>query len=128
MTHGDAMSATTDLAALERTADFYSGISASACCIDHGLYDFRVPTAVNRLTEEPVLKASIYQRGSVSTLAFRNRSGSQSTLLRLASHSNLSLRGPQGEEDDVTTHPVEPRATTAMLPPVMVRRIKVFGA
>jgi len=58
--------------------------------------------------------ASVRQRGSVSSYqplpAGRHRSGSQAT-------------DGSAEEEDAVNHPVEPRARTAMLPPVLSRSV-----
>jgi catabolite repression protein CreC len=61
--------------------------------------------------------ASVRQRGSISSHALRNRS--ESLVTRLRSNSNLSSQSTEGEE---TVHPVEPRAATTFLPPVLVSR------
>ncbi len=69
------------------------------------------------------VKASVRQRGSVSSrLASLQRADTQNTTgtNRLRSNSNLSSTEP--EEDKLFPHPVEPRARTAMLPPVLVWR------
>lgn len=66
-------------------------------------------------------KSSVRQRGSVSS-RFTNplqRAETQNTSTsRLRSNSSPSY---ESDEDHTVEHPVEPRATTAMLPPVMVR-------
>jgi catabolite repression protein CreC len=64
------------------------------------------------------LQISARQRGSVSSHMplHRHRTESQSTN-RLRSNSNQT---PDEDESDVVNHPVEPRARTAQLPPVMV--------
>ena len=68
---------------------------------------------------QDTIQTSGRHRGSVSS-RFANqlqRAETQTTTAsRLRSNSNLS----GDEEEDKIEHPVEPRATTAMLPPVMV--------
>ena len=70
-------------------------------------------------------KSSVRQRGSVSS-RFANplqRAETQNTSTsRLRSNSSPSY---ESDEDHTVEHPVEPRATTAMLPPVMVR-VKLY--
>jgi len=65
------------------------------------------------------MKTSTRHRGSVSSrFAHLQRAETSNSGSRLRSNSNLST----GEEayDNSIVHEVEPRATTAMLPPVMV--------
>ncbi|KAF2098270.1 WD40 repeat-like protein [Rhizodiscina lignyota] len=66
--------------------------------------------------------ASVRQRGSISSHlplpGTRNRGDSSAT--RLRSNSNLSTRSLEVDE---VVHPVEPRARTAMLPPVMAKEV-----
>lgn len=63
------------------------------------------------------------QRGSISS-RFASpllRSETQNTSTsRLRSNSSLSV---EGDEEHTIEHPVEPRATTAMLPPVMSKQV-----
>jgi catabolite repression protein CreC len=96
------------------------------------LWDFSVgmlhrPKAVSirsmskeRETLTMLEKSSVRQRGSVSS-RFPNplqRAETQNTSTsRLRSNSSPSY---ESDEDHMVEHPVEPRATTAMLPPVMV--------
>jgi hypothetical protein len=65
-------------------------------------------------------QSSVRQRGSISS-RFTNqllRAETQnSTTGRLRSDSNIST---EVEEEKTIEHPVEPRARTAMLPPVLV--------
>lgn len=69
-------------------------------------------------------QASIYQRGSISSYALAGRKGSQATITHLRSASNLALDEHEHEDDeDVISHPVQPRAATASLPPVMSKVI-----
>ncbi|KAG9235779.1 WD40-repeat-containing domain protein [Amylocarpus encephaloides] len=81
------------------------------------LWDF----SVGMLHRPKALSAR--QRGSVSS-RFANplqRAETQNTTSsRLRSNSSLSA---EGEEEHTIEHPVEPRATTAMLPPVMSKMI-----
>jgi hypothetical protein len=65
-------------------------------------------------------KSSVRQRGSVSSrfASPLQRAETQNTSTsRLRSNSSPSY---ESDEDHTVEHPVEPRATTAMLPPVMV--------
>jgi len=64
------------------------------------------------------------QRGSVSAQSIslqKQRTGSVVTIPRLRSDSNRLFYG-EADSDEVLYHPVEPRARTAQLPPVMVSR------
>jgi len=64
-------------------------------------------------------QASVRQRGSVTSATFKiQRTRTDGSTSRLRSNSNLTFAS-LAEEDVI--HPVEPRACTAMLPPVMVR-------
>jgi len=66
-------------------------------------------------------KSSVRQRGSVSSrfASPLQRAETQTTSAsRLRSNSSPSY---ESDEDHTVEHPVEPRATTAMLPPVMVQ-------
>lgn len=59
------------------------------------------------------------QRGSITSATLKmQRSRTDGSTTRLRSNSNLSTGSLLDEEEVV--HPVEPRARTAMLPPVMV--------
>jgi hypothetical protein len=64
--------------------------------------------------------ASVRQRASISSAlpGMRHRAESSTTMLR--STSNLSGKSM---DDDNVIHPVEPRARTAILPPVMAKSI-----
>ncbi|ERF75511.1 catabolite repression protein creC [Endocarpon pusillum Z07020] len=65
------------------------------------------------------------QRGSISAQSIslqRQRTGSVVTLPRLRSDSNRLFYGDPAS-DEVLYHPVEPRARTAQLPPVMSKTI-----
>lgn len=67
--------------------------------------------------------SSIRQRGSVSSRfasPLARAETQNTTSSRLRSNSNVSI---DGDEEHVIEHPVEPRATTAMLPPVMSKVI-----
>ncbi|KAI9726012.1 MAG: hypothetical protein M1834_009440 [Cirrosporium novae-zelandiae] len=66
--------------------------------------------------------ASVRQRGSISSHKpmARQRTASESAS-RLRSNSNLTSQDVDGE--DIIQHPVEPRARTAELPPVMSKAI-----
>ncbi|TKA73623.1 hypothetical protein B0A49_02755 [Cryomyces minteri] len=61
--------------------------------------------------------ASVRQRGSVSTM---QRKESRSTVTRLRSNSSLTA---ESEDRNEIMHPVEPRAQTAMLPPVLSKSV-----
>jgi hypothetical protein len=66
-------------------------------------------------------QASVRQRGSVTSATFKiQRTRTDGSTSRLRSNSNLTFAS-LAEEDII--HPVEPRACTAMLPPVMVRPV-----
>lgn len=59
------------------------------------------------------------QRNSVTSATLKmQRSRTEGSTTRLRSNSNLTSGSVLDEEEVV--HPVEPRARTAMLPPVMV--------
>jgi WD40 repeat protein len=97
------------------------------------LWDFNVgmlhrPRAVNFRPECPEkpftdismltrYQASVRQRASVSSHAAGLRNHPESLTTRIRSDSNLSARSL--DEEDIV-HPVQPRARTAVLPPVMV--------
>ncbi|KAF2802510.1 WD40 repeat-like protein [Mytilinidion resinicola] len=68
--------------------------------------------------------ASVRHRGSVAsaTLKVSRTRTDTSSNSRLRSNSNLTSASMAGEGED-TVHPVEPRARTAMLPPVMAKSI-----
>jgi hypothetical protein len=80
------------------------------------------------------MQASVRQRGSISSrpgaIPLLHRAETAATAGtsasgRLRSDSNLSSAGvvvlpADGEKEKVLPHPVEPRATTATLPPVLV--------
>lgn len=64
-------------------------------------------------------QASVRQRGSIASGTLKmQRTRTDSSANRLRSNSNLTS-GSLLDEDQVV-HPVEPRARTAMLPPVLV--------
>ncbi|KAK3316168.1 WD40-repeat-containing domain protein [Apodospora peruviana] len=71
--------------------------------------------------------ASVRQRGSVSSrLASLQRAETQNTTVSYRLRSNSSLSGTIEAEKDggaLVPHPVEPRARTAMLPPVLSKTI-----
>lgn len=63
------------------------------------------------------------QRNSITSATFKmQRSRTDVSNTRLRSNSNLTS-GSLLDEDEIV-HPVEPRARTAMLPPVMVSQGK----
>lgn len=65
--------------------------------------------------------ASVRQRGSVTSATFKiQRTRTDGSTSRLRSNSNLTPASLAGED---VIHPVEPRACTAMLPPVMSKRV-----
>jgi WD40 repeat protein len=65
--------------------------------------------------------ASVRQRNSITSGTVKmQRSRTDGSTTRLRSNSNLTSGSLLDDEEIV--HPVEPRARTAMLPPVMVRR------
>lgn len=64
------------------------------------------------------------QRGSITSATLKmQRSRTEGSTTRLRSNSNLTTGSVVDEEEVV--HPVEPRARTAMLPPVMVSGARV---
>ena len=70
-------------------------------------------------------QASVRQRGSVTSATFKiQRTRADGSTSRLRSNSNLTSASLAGED---VIHPVEPRACTAMLPPVMVRPVITTG-
>lgn len=91
------------------------------------LWDFNVgmlhrPRAVSADAQRYIsmltrCQASVRQRASVSSHAAGFRTHLENLTTRIRSDSNLSARSL--EEDDIV-HPVQPRARTAVLPPVMV--------
>ncbi|KAF2123257.1 catabolite repression protein creC [Lophiotrema nucula] len=66
--------------------------------------------------------ASVRQRGSITSAANlkMQRSRTESSVTRLRSNSNLTTASVDDEE---VVHPVEPRARTAILPPVMAKTV-----
>ncbi|KAF2139395.1 uncharacterized protein K452DRAFT_320521 [Aplosporella prunicola CBS 121167] len=64
--------------------------------------------------------ASVQQRGSISSHLPPARTRADSSTSRLRSDSNLTSGSAEGE---LTVHPVEPRARTAMLPPVLAKSV-----
>jgi len=65
--------------------------------------------------------ASVRQRGSVTSATFKiQRTRTDGSTSRLRSNSNLTSASLARED---IIHPVEPRACTAMLPPVMAKRV-----
>ena len=65
------------------------------------------------------MQASVRQRGSVTSTTLKmQRTRTDGSNTRLRSNSNLTSGSMLDEEEVV--HEVEPRARTAMLPPVMV--------
>ncbi|OCK84654.1 catabolite repression protein creC [Lepidopterella palustris CBS 459.81] len=65
--------------------------------------------------------ASVRQRGSVTSATLKaQRSRTDGSTSRLRSNSNLTSASLDGED---VIHPVEPRARTAMLPPVMAKSV-----
>lgn len=62
------------------------------------------------------------QRNSIASSNLKmQRTRTDSTANRLRSNSNLTSGSLL--DDDEVVHPVEPRARTAMLPPVLVRKL-----
>jgi hypothetical protein len=62
----------------------------------------------------------VRQRGSIASSNLKmQRTQTGSSVNRLRSNSNLTS-GSMLDEEEVVVHPVEPRARTAMLPPVLV--------
>lgn len=71
------------------------------------------------------LQASVRQRSSVTSATLKmQRTRTDGSNTRLRSNSNLTSGSLLDEEEVV--HPVEPRARTAMLPPVMVSQLNRF--
>ena len=71
------------------------------------------------------MQASVRQRSSVTSATLKmQRTRTDGSNTRLRSNSNLTSGSILDEEEVV--HPVEPRARTAMLPPVMVSQLNTF--
>jgi hypothetical protein len=67
----------------------------------------------------------VRQRGSVASATLKvQRSRTEGSTTRLRSNSNLTTGSVV--EDEEVVHAVEPRARTAMLPPVMVSGLEDF--
>ncbi|KAF9632855.1 hypothetical protein BFW01_g3718 [Lasiodiplodia theobromae] len=66
--------------------------------------------------------ASVRARGSISSHMPQPRTRPDSSTTRLRSDSNLTTGSADGGGEQVV-HPVEPRARTAMLPPVMAKSV-----
>jgi WD40 repeat protein len=64
--------------------------------------------------------ASVRQRGSIASALPNGRNRAECSTTRLRSDSNLSAKSLEAED---IVHPVEPRARTAVLPPVMAKSI-----
>lgn len=65
-------------------------------------------------------QASVRHRNSIASSNLKmQRTRTDTSTNRLRSNSNLTS-GSQVDEEEEVVHPVEPRARTAMLPPVMV--------
>ncbi|QDS72183.1 hypothetical protein FKW77_004830 [Venturia effusa] len=62
--------------------------------------------------------ASVRQRGSIASALPNGRHRAESSVTRLRSESNLTTHSLDVED---VVHPVEPRARTAVLPPVMAK-------
>lgn len=67
--------------------------------------------------------ASVRQRGSISSHVPQPRTRADSSTTRLRSDSNLTSGSADGGDEQEVVHPVEPRARTAMLPPVMAKSV-----
>ena len=66
-------------------------------------------------------QASVRQRSSVTSATLKmQRSRTDGSTTRFRSNSNLTTGSLLDNEDEEIVHPVEPRARTPMLPPVMV--------
>ncbi|KAF2729441.1 catabolite repression protein creC [Polyplosphaeria fusca] len=69
--------------------------------------------------------SSVRQRNSITSATLKmQRSRTESSVTRLRSNSNLTTASVGVDEDEVeVVHPLEPRARTAMLPPVMAKAV-----
>ncbi|KAF2009379.1 WD40 repeat-like protein [Aaosphaeria arxii CBS 175.79] len=69
--------------------------------------------------------ASVRQRGSIASTTLKmQRSRTDGSTTRFRSNSNLtSATTVENDEDEQVIHAVEPRARTAMLPPVMAKKV-----
>ncbi|KAH0545203.1 hypothetical protein FGG08_000657 [Glutinoglossum americanum] len=128
LTPGDAMIEITGLAASARTVDCFFGILASGCYIDQRRYGSKLRIDMSLrfcgarfLILATQLQSSARQRRSDSSQGIqRTRTESQATN-RLRSNSNVT--STSGEDEQVVNHPVESRALTAVLPPVMSKTV-----
>lgn len=66
---------------------------------------------------------SVRNRGSVSSHVPMHRKESQSTVNRFRSNSSLTQTDVTGDQREEVTHPVETKASTAVLPPVMSKMV-----
>ena len=75
-------------------------------------------------------QASVRQRGSISSHIAPARNPTNGSTTRLRSDSNGTMGSAEQGMEQQAEHPVEPRARTAMLPPVMVfsPRLRDTGA
>jgi hypothetical protein len=72
------------------------------------------------------MQASVRQRSSVTSATLKmQRTRTDGSNTRVRSNSNLTSGSMLDEEEVV--HPVEPRARTAMLPPVMVSQLNTIS-
>lgn len=67
-------------------------------------------------------QASVRQRNSITSSTLKmQRTRTDGSASRLRSNSNLTSGSLLDDEEGEVVHPVEPRARTAMLPPVLVK-------
>lgn len=84
---------------------------------------------MGRVNANDEKQSSVRQRGSISSRLVGNgplyRAESHATSTRFRSNSNLSADGLEGDEAPGISikHPVEARARTAMLPPVLNKNV-----
>ncbi|KAK8233815.1 hypothetical protein HDK90DRAFT_487711 [Phyllosticta capitalensis] len=68
-------------------------------------------------------QASVRQRGSISSHIAPARNPTNGSTTRLRSDSNGTMGSAEQGMEQQAEHPVEPRARTAMLPPVMAKSV-----
>lgn len=115
-----------DSEVLATTAGFSCGISTSACSIVLERFVTSPPFSSNRpLTDDRQHQSQANARQRTSMVAPSlhqvNRHRADSTGNRVRSDSQLTTDTHDGIE--TVRHPVEPRARTSLLPPIMVRQL-----
>ena len=71
------------------------------------------------------IQAATQHRGSMSSHNYQSQSGrihAESLSGRLRSNSNIASTHDESSDQAIAVHPVEERARTAVLPPIMVSR------